>query len=286
MTPFEKPVVLAAFPDYTQMVQSPMDLQSVERKVKSASYGTPEDFEYDCLLIFQNCVAYNLARKTDHLVAMGKHGMKNFRRIFAAKMKAFDDPTAAASSPAPQESVRKAPPEGAAQQGPSKKQKVDPSGVSRGKSAPRISLGSLKLSSAAEKAAQAPARSKSPKPMLAVSRPTPAVPKSKPNQPVPLHIAIAQVKEQFPSRRAVKILESWEAGCARFFKEMMRHSWISAARPKFIFHVPVPVLFPVSSERRTFEDVIYHLNLIVIHGYFNYRNCARLTPPKSRSLWI
>ena len=49
-----------------------MDLQTVERKVKTASYTTPEDFEYDILLIFQNCIAYNAARKSDHLVSMGK----------------------------------------------------------------------------------------------------------------------------------------------------------------------------------------------------------------------
>jgi hypothetical protein len=234
-----------------------MDMQSVERKVKSGAYATPEDFEYDILLIFQNCIAYNSARKTDHLVAMGKFGMKLFRKVFTFKMKPFDDPSsasAAASSPkeaADSPMTRKNPPEGAAQQGPAKKLKMETTGsssigggggVSRGKSAPRISLTSSQVSSAAERAAQAPIRSKLPKPIS-------IVPKSKPNQPVPLHIAIAQVKEQFPLRRAGKSLQTWEAGCARFFKEMMRHSWISAARPKFIFHVPVPVLFPVSDRR-------------------------------------
>ena len=238
---FEEPVSLAAFPDYTQFVQTPMDLKTVERKVKSAAYLTPEDFEYDCMLIFQNCIVYNGARKADPLVAIGKYGMKNFKKIFAAKMKALDDPTAAAMAPTLssfKEPTRKAPPDSGLQQGPAKKQKLD-IGVSRGKSAPRISLTSGKLTSAAANASQAPPRAKSPKP-------TSSVPKAKPNQPVPLHIAIAQVKEQFPSRRAVKTLQSWEAACARFFKELMRHSWISAARPKFIFHVPVPVLFPVS----------------------------------------
>jgi hypothetical protein len=268
MAPFEKPVSLSAFPDYTTIVPTPMDMQSVERKVKSAAYATPEDFEYDILLIFQNCIAYNAARKTDHLVAMGKYGMKHFRRVFTFKMKPFDDPssTSAASSPKGADSsiIRKNPPEGAAQQGPAKKLKMDATGssagggVSRGKSAPRISLTSSQVSSAAEKAAQAPVRSKLPKP-------TSIVPKSKPNQPVPLHIAIAQVKEQFPLRRAVKSLQTWEAGCARFFKEMMRHSWISAARPKFIFHVPVPVLFPVSDRRDTRERERARATLSPIH---------------------
>lgn len=266
---FEKPVSTSAFPDYTQHVQNPMDLQTIERKVKSAAYGTPEDFEFDFLLIFQNCIAYNAARKTDHLIALGKYGMKHFRKIFSAKMLAFDDPSSAASSSnsdhnnesSSSSSIRKAPPDGSSQQGPTKKLKLD-SGVSRGKAGPRISLSSSQVSSAGDKtqpssSSSGSGKAKSPKPSssssssssvnkLPKTNPPKANSQPKTNQPVPLHIAIAQVKEQFPLRRAVKTLQSWEAGCARFFKELMRHSWISAARPKFIFHVPVPVLFPVS----------------------------------------
>eukprot|EP00934_Nitzschia_sp_Nitz4_P000287 Nitzschia sp. Nitz4//scaffold113_size70149//60961//64974//NITZ4_005963-RA/size70149-augustus-gene-0.97-mRNA-1//-1//CDS//3329533380//287//frame0 len=234
MGPFEKPVALAAFPDYTQHVQTPMDLQTVERKIRGASYGTPEDFEYDILLMFQNCVTYNSARKSDHLVSMAKYGLKNFRKIFTAKMRPFDDPSAApppssSAVPTPTSSggeIRKEPPSDAPQP-PTKKKKVE---------APRPKTVTPRITLSAPTATAAPA----PK----TTTPKTSVPKSKPNQPVPLHIAIAQVKEQFPLRRAVKSLESWEAACARFFKEMMRHSWISAARPKFIFHVPVPVLFP------------------------------------------
>ena len=253
MAPFEKPVSLASYPDYTQFVEKPMDLQAVERKVKSASYVTPEDFEYDILLIFNNCITYNAARKSDHLVAMGKYGIKQFKKIFVAKMRSLDDPAAAASS---RETLLAKDGQGkigmsVSTQGPSKKMKLEsPSssgnvGVSRGKSAPRISLTAAQLSSASEKTT--PANAARPKP------PTTSKVRDDPiksNQPVPLHIAIARVKEGFPLRRALKSLQPWEANCARFFKEMMRHSWISAARPKFIFHCPVTVLFPVSSCRR------------------------------------
>jgi hypothetical protein len=77
-----------------------------------------------------------------------------------------------------------------------------------------------------------------------------------------LHIAIAQVKERFPLRRDVKSLQSWEAACARFFKELKRHPWISAARPKFIFHVPVPVLFPVSKLGCSLFLFLYQIGLV------------------------
>lgn len=256
MGPFEKPVSLVAFPDYTQFVQSPMDLHTVERKVKGAAYSTPEDFEYDMLLIFQNCITYNSARKTDHLVSMAKFGMKNFRKLFGAKMKPFDDPNAPTPSfsppklPAKSKSqdggvLRKDPPDGLAQQGGAKKLKIDLSGkISRGKIAggPRITLSNASATT---------------------PRPKTSVPKSKPNQPVPLHIAIAQVKEQFPLRRAVKTLQSWEAACARLFKEMMRHSWISATRPKFIFHVPVPVLFPVSFHPQRMKPTCFRIFVVL-----------------------
>jgi Bromodomain len=250
MAPFEKPVSLAAYPDYMQYVDNPMDLQSVERKVKNAVYTTPEDFEYDVLLIFNNCIAYNAARKSDHLVAMGKYGIKQFKKIFVAKIRALDDPVGAAA--AAKESQRKSAP-GVATQGPAKKMKVDSPGgsvasvanavvgLSRGKSAPRISLTAAQVSSATTDKVALPSRAK---PVVPSAKPKDVSPKS--SAPVPLHIAIARVKEAFPLRRAVKSLQSWEANCARFFKELMRHSWISAARPKFIFHVPVPVLFPVS----------------------------------------
>jgi hypothetical protein len=131
-------------------------------------------------------------------------------------------------------------------QGAPKKITISAGGTSKGKTAPRISITASQVSSAAIDAAKA--TSKSPKTVVSATQKknTGAPPKS--NQPVPLHIAIARVKEAFPLRRTVKSLQSWEADCARYFKELMRHPWISAARPKFIFHVPVPTLFPELQE--------------------------------------
>ncbi|VEU40194.1 unnamed protein product [Pseudo-nitzschia multistriata] len=239
MANFEKPVSVAVIPDYMQYVQSPMDLQTVDRKIRNVQYTTPEDFEYDMVLMFQNCITYNSARKMDHLVALGRFGLKSFRRIFSTRMKVLDDPSSAKPTPvlgmsgsSGSSSIRKDPPTVGIGQGPSKKIKLSTSGS--GKAAPRISLSAATLSEA-QKAA---AKSKSNNSIKLSTN------KAKSNQPVPLHIAIAQVKERFPLRRDVKTLQSWEASCARFFKELKRHPWISAARPKFVFNVPVPVLFP------------------------------------------
>ena len=247
MGPFEKPVSVATYPDYLQFIKEPMDLQTVERKAKAnVYYETPEDFEYDVNLIFKNCEVYNSRRNAQHAVAMAKFGARKFRTIFYAKMQAFEDPSSV-PPPKPSQTKQDKPPlpSGAP---PLKKIKIDASGVlSRGKAAPRISITAAQVSSATSMAARAksPSQKKSDSQKSNGAAATAAAAAdNKANQPVPLHIAIARVKEAFPLRRAVKSLQLWEADCARYFKELMRHPWMSAARPKFIFHVPVPTLFP------------------------------------------
>ena len=240
MGPFEKPVSLMAFPDYTNHVQQPMDLQTIEKKCKASAYATPEDFEYDMDLMFKNCEVYNSQRGGDHLVAMARYGSKQFRRLYYSKMKGLEDPNALSASEKAEllSSVQadKSTSMANVTSPMGKKLKPEAGGVSKGKTAPRISITAAQVSSAALSAA----RSKSPSTGQKKSDQSSA----KLDQPVPLHIAIARVKEAFPLRRAVKSLQAWEADCARYFKELMRHPWISAARPKFIFHVPVPTLFP------------------------------------------
>ncbi|GAX18709.1 hypothetical protein FisN_10Hh077 [Fistulifera solaris] len=238
MGPFEKPVSLTVFPDYLNFVEEPMDLQSIEKKANADVYETLEDFDYDVNLMFRNCEVYNSQRAGDHLVAMAKFGLKKYRAIYYAKVRAFEDPSYGAA-PAPNalnatsEKVDTV----------SRNIKISSAGASKGKMAPRISISAAPTAATAQEIV----RNKSPKtlPVLPQRKAGSAstVP-TKPNQPVPLHIAIARVKEAFPLRRSLNSLQSWEGDCARYIKELMKHPWISASRPKFIFHVPVPILFP------------------------------------------
>lgn len=76
---FEKPVDTSIFTDYPKFVDTPMDLETVERKIGSDAYATPEDFEYDILTIFRNCDKYNTPKKNFHMVTLGKHTAKVFR---------------------------------------------------------------------------------------------------------------------------------------------------------------------------------------------------------------
>ena len=293
MRHFEKPVDLAIYKDYLKYVSQPMDLQTIEAKVKADQYCTPEDFEFDIQLIFKNCEAYNAPRKTDQLVAMGKYGAKEFRKLFWKRMKAFENPNevatagqcgTASSSAAtgktksskslPSNEKRQASSSPASQ--PASKRTKTTAGESGGKQGSSRNLTGSKskssskskptpvLSSSLSSSSSSPSpqvsggygggkRTKSPNTTASLSTggsrksksPTTVVKSQKsPAQPVPLHVAIAEVKQRFPLRRHHKFLDPWEAACAKFFKELMKHPWISAARPKFIFHVPVPVIFP------------------------------------------
>jgi Bromodomain len=235
MRPFEKPVDLSVYQDYLQYAPTPMDLETVEHKVRSGSYETPEDFEYDILLIFKNCEAYNAPRKTDQLLAMGKYAAKEFRKLFSKRMKAYENPETESKKRSASPLVAQPAVGGKS----AKKLKVEPDKPPRS-ATPRISINAA---SAAEAAKATVAKSK-----LAKSPPnTTSIIKKKegePTQPVPLHVAISEVKSRYPLRRPLKLLEPWEVACAKFYKDLMKHPWISVARPKFIYHVPVPIIFP------------------------------------------
>lgn len=226
-----------------------MDVQTVERKIRSSLYETPEDFEYDMLLIFRNCELYHSVKKNEHRVALAKFGAKQFRKLLTPKIRAWEDPSPGqVANEIRKDSKRMASPSSQSTQ-PAKKIKLENgSGVSKGKSAPRISITAApNVPPPADKVGQGANRAKSPKtPSSVTTTKKKATEMPKPNQPVPLHVAIARVKEGFPLRRPLKDLQDWETACARFLKELLRHSWISAQKPKYIFAVPVGDLFPVS----------------------------------------
>lgn len=59
--PFLLPVdpVALSIPDYFDIVKEPMDLSTVERKLKEGEYANRELFEADVHLIWQNALTYN-----------------------------------------------------------------------------------------------------------------------------------------------------------------------------------------------------------------------------------
>jgi len=242
---FEKPVDTSMFTDYHKFVDTPMDLETVERKIGSDAYATPEDFEYDILTIFRNCDKYNTAKKYFHMVTLSKHTAKVFRKMFAQRLRPAERsvsitkkapvlPSAAAGKKIlagkkrpPSPSVEEKQPKRVSIKGPSRSNSAASKSVSSispsaaGKVAPKTKSGGKKM---------APKQSK--------------ITVTDPNAPIPMHVAIASIKESYPGRRQIKDLEGFEAECLKFLKTLMRHPWVSAERPKYIFHVPVHIIFP------------------------------------------
>lgn len=56
-------VELYQCPDYYQVIDKPMDLSTMQKKMDNNEYKTPADFAADIRLIIQNCLTYN---SSDH----------------------------------------------------------------------------------------------------------------------------------------------------------------------------------------------------------------------------
>ncbi|KAG2174404.1 hypothetical protein INT43_004427 [Umbelopsis isabellina] len=81
--PFLQPVdyVALKIPDYPTIIKHPMDLSTIEKKLNDGDYATPEEFEADIRLMFNNCYTYNPP-------ALPVHNMgKQLEKIFDEKWK-------------------------------------------------------------------------------------------------------------------------------------------------------------------------------------------------------
>ena len=57
--PFNKPVDITIFPQYTSVIANPMDLRTIDRKIDSNQYGTLDGFATDLKLVWSNCYQFN-----------------------------------------------------------------------------------------------------------------------------------------------------------------------------------------------------------------------------------
>ncbi|XP_062502466.1 bromodomain adjacent to zinc finger domain protein 1A-like isoform X2 [Corticium candelabrum] len=78
--PFLEPVNRKAYPDYYELIENPVDLQSVRHKLNVMDYGSTDEFASDMRLMFRNCAVYNTARS-----GVGRAGVK-LSRFFEKRL--------------------------------------------------------------------------------------------------------------------------------------------------------------------------------------------------------
>lgn len=62
--PFREPVDTIEFPDYLEIVATPMDLRTVKEDLLGGNYSDPLDFAKDVRLIFQNSRNFNTNKRS------------------------------------------------------------------------------------------------------------------------------------------------------------------------------------------------------------------------------
>lgn len=62
--PFREPVDTIEFPDYLEIIATPMDLRTVKEDLLGGNYDDPLDFAKDVRLIFQNSKNYNTNKRS------------------------------------------------------------------------------------------------------------------------------------------------------------------------------------------------------------------------------
>ena len=98
--PFRQPVdpVVESLPDYYDIINEPIDLGTIRKRMDSREYQTVEKFANDVRLVFSNCYKYNPA---DNEVVQLAHKLQDIFEVRYAKMphSNFSSPSASFLSP-------------------------------------------------------------------------------------------------------------------------------------------------------------------------------------------
>lgn len=81
--PFLKPVdpIALGIPDYHEKIKHPMDLSTIKNNLDSRAYKSPEEFNSDMVLMFENCYSYNHPEST--VYGMGKDLQNAYEALYA-----------------------------------------------------------------------------------------------------------------------------------------------------------------------------------------------------------
>ena len=81
--PFLAPVDVVAYPEYLDVIRKPMDLSTIERKVRGRQYITRRMLVEDVYLMLDNCLTFNPQGNSYHTTAL------NFRAHFHKRLNEF-----------------------------------------------------------------------------------------------------------------------------------------------------------------------------------------------------
>lgn len=82
-SPFREPVDVIEHPDYSQIVDTPMDLLTIKEDLHGGNYNSPMEFINDIRLIFKNSKNYNTNKRSRVSIPDGKISFHNgYHRIF------------------------------------------------------------------------------------------------------------------------------------------------------------------------------------------------------------
>ncbi len=106
--PFMEPVDVEALniPEYREIVREPMDLQTIECKLRSGRYTTPLQFHQDVLKIFHNSYLFNAAN--EDFIKITNEFEKYYYRI-SGEFKPQPDKTVSKPLPQPKQKKKKKP---------------------------------------------------------------------------------------------------------------------------------------------------------------------------------
>lgn len=290
MTPFEKPVDLKEYPDYTKYVETPMDLSKVERRIEEGVYLTPDDFEFDCLLIFENCEKYNTPKKHIDIVTMAKHGARSFKKILSSYLKKLESGKFTTQSVQPKQPKQPKPvPTAAPSKGTKRARSPTPSITSTPKAQPSAAQPATKKLKTETGAVKSIARTMHASKEARRPANVQGAQGEKANSgPVPLSVSIERVKQTFSTRRVTKNLEPWEVACARILTALSKHPWLSGSVPRFLYHVPVSYdpCGTLLNYGLMFDFFLLAVSLVFPRCPYCFLRLQKRTKPKSRSQWI
>ena len=78
--PFLRRPCEKTYPDYYETIKNPMDMETIDKRIKSNVYKSIEDFSDDINLMFENCKDYN--RPTSKLFIDGQKLQRIFKNEY------------------------------------------------------------------------------------------------------------------------------------------------------------------------------------------------------------